>query len=148
MNFKSEGKTINSCEIGYRSLGFGEDPRLETTPYELTINLHELTENFFKKADSFIHQCKIDDTEQGYADIEHLEKSNYANFQYIIKNKSNLAATIIKDYLYFDLLDSLFPIPTNLKIVVNSIESISIEEEQIIITGEAFPSGKLQPHLQ
>lgn len=139
MNFRSASLAINPSEIGYRSLGFGENPGLETTEYELTINLKELKENFLKSADSFILQCKIDDSQQGFADIENLKEANYASFKQLIEHEPSLAATLINDYLYFDLLDSLFPNSKNLKLVVNSIKNVVIQEDQITITGETFP---------
>jgi hypothetical protein len=38
MIFKSGGEAINPHEVGYRSLGFGENPGIETTHYELMID--------------------------------------------------------------------------------------------------------------
>ncbi|TBN32522.1 hypothetical protein [Pseudomonas sp. BGI-2] len=142
MNFKSAGEAINPHEVGYRSLGFGENPRIETTHYELIINTKELTDIFFKKADSFIHQCKIDDIQQGFADIKDLQDLNYANFKYLTEHNPNLASELLKDYLYFDLLDSLFPNSKNLKVAINDIKDIIIKDGNIIISGETFPFAK------
>ncbi|OLF56436.1 hypothetical protein [Pseudomonas chlororaphis] len=139
MIFKSAGENISPCSVGYRSLGFGEDTGLETSPYELTISFSELPEAFIKSSDSFIEQCKTDDIQQGFADIDELEKLNYPPFKNLIKSNPKLVAALIKDYLYFDLLDSLFPENKNLKLVINNIERIYTTESGIIVSGETFP---------
>lgn len=142
MIFKSGGEAINPHEVGYRSLGFGESPGIETTHYELMIDTKELPDTFLHKADSFIQQCEVDDIQQVFADIEDLQNLGYANFEYLIENSPHLANTLLKDYLYFDLLDSLFPNSKNLKIVVNNIKGITIKDGQIMIYGETFPFVK------
>lgn len=101
-----------------------------------------MPDTFPNKADSFIQQCEVDDIQQGFADIEDLQNLGYANFEYLIENSPHLANTLLKDYLYFDLLDSLFPNSKNLKIVVNNIKSITIKNGQIMIYGETFPFVK------
>ncbi|EJN20856.1 hypothetical protein PMI36_03920 [Pseudomonas sp. GM79] len=139
MIFKSAGQAINPSIVGYRSLGFGEDTTFETVEFELTTNTQELAMDFFRRADSFIAQCKIDDEQQGYADIQGLKELCYPNFSNLIKNAPDLAASLIKDYLYFDLLDSLFPTSKNLKIVINNIKNIKIIDSNLVINGETFP---------
>ncbi|QZP30723.1 hypothetical protein [Pseudomonas sp. DR48] len=99
MIFKSGGEAIKPHEVGYRSLGFGENPGIETTNYELMINTKELPDTFLNKADYFIQQCEVDDIQQGVADIEDLQNWGYTNFEYLIKNNPHLANTLLKDYL-------------------------------------------------
>lgn len=79
MIFKSAGQTINPSVVGYRSLGFGEDTQLKTVDFELLISTQELTTNFLKRANFFIIQCKIDDKQQGYVDIQKLKELRYQN---------------------------------------------------------------------
>ncbi|EJM18544.1 hypothetical protein PMI21_02116 [Pseudomonas sp. GM18] len=95
--------------------------------------------DFLERANSFITQCKIDDEQQGYAGIHALKKSNYQNFTDLIKNAPDLAALLIRDYLYFDLLDALFPTSENLKLVISNIKSVKIIDNTLIINGETFP---------
>ena len=103
MLFRSVGTEINPNTVTYRSLGFGEKSILETKKYEMTINNDEFPKQLINHANSFIAECIIDDSEQGYADIPELEKINYPNFNEILNNHHNFAARLIKDYLYFEL---------------------------------------------
>ncbi|WP_285357952.1 hypothetical protein [Pseudomonas sp. lyk4-R2A-10] len=139
MKFTSEGEVINPCSVGYRSLGFGESTNLQTKNYELTVEFNELPDSFIKCADSFIEQCKIDDTEQGHPEIPELEELQYPDFLELIQKNPKQATELIKNYLYFDLLFSLFPNTNNLKIVINNINSISTTTTGIAISGETFP---------
>ncbi|MFJ4252066.1 hypothetical protein SAMN04488483_0312 [Pseudomonas helmanticensis] len=142
MIFRSAGTEINLNTVTYRSLGFGEKSILETKKYEMTINNDEFPEQFISHANSFIAECKIDDSEQGYADIPELEKIEYPTFDEILNNYHNLAASLIKDYLYFELFYFLFPNSKELKIVINSIENIKSDGTSITITGETYPVQK------
>lgn len=96
MIFRSAGTEINLNTVTYRSLGFGEKSILETKKYEMTINNDEFPEQFISHANSFIAECKIDDSEQGYADIPELEKIEYPTFYEILNNHHNLGASLIK----------------------------------------------------
>ncbi|MDI2144536.1 MULTISPECIES: hypothetical protein [unclassified Pseudomonas] len=139
MKFTSEGEVINPCSVGYRSLGFGESTNLQTKNYELTAEFNELPVSFIKCANSFIEQCKIDDAEQGFPEIPELEELQYPDFLELVKKSPKQATELIKNYLYFDLLFSLFPNTNNLKLVINNITSISTTTAGIAITGETFP---------
>lgn len=108
MKFKSAGTEINLNTVSYRSLGFGEKSILETKKYAITIKNDEFPVQFIKHANSFIIECKVEDSKQGHADIPELEKINYPTFDKILKTHHYLAASLIKDYLYFEL--SLFSI--------------------------------------
>lgn len=139
MIFKSSGEIIDPRFIGYRSLGFGESVSLETKPFELTISISEIPERFLDQANTFIQQCQVDDKQQSVADIPELEYLGYPNFKKLFENQPELAATLIMDYLYFDLLYALFPNSHDLKVVINSIRNIALTDDKFIISGETFP---------
>lgn len=142
MIFKSSGNVVNPNIVTYRSLGFGEAAILETQAYELIINPCEFPEEFLIYADTFITECRIDDAEQGYADIPALEKINYPTFSELLKNHENLATNLIKDYLYFELFYYLFPNSENLKLVINNIKDVHTENKSIVISGDTYPYKK------
>lgn len=139
MIFKSSGELTDPRLVGYRSLGFGENINIETKKFEFSINLSEIPEHFLKQANNFIQQCKEDDKQQEFADIPELEQLCYPDYSSMLEYHPALAATLIKDYLYFDLLNSIFPNSENLKLVINSIQSITIVDSSLIISGETFP---------
>lgn len=139
MKFKSAGKKINLNKVSYRSLGFGEKSILETKKYEITIKNDEFPDQFINHANSFIVECKIDDSEQGYADIPELEKIDYPTFDKILENHHNLAASLIKNYLYFELFYFLFQKSENPELVINSINDVKSDETSITIMGDTYP---------
>ncbi|WLH36727.1 hypothetical protein PSH79_05395 [Pseudomonas sp. FP2196] len=139
MIFKSSGELTDPRLVGYRSLGFGESISLETKTFELTISLSEIPELFLIHADAFIQQCEADDKQQEISDIPELEQLCYPNYSKLVEHHPALAVTLIKDYLYFDLLESLFPYSENLKLVINSIQNIILVHSSLIISGETFP---------
>ncbi|NHX02365.1 hypothetical protein [Pseudomonas koreensis] len=142
MKFKSAGKKINLNKVSYRSLGFGEKSILETKKYEITIKNDEFPDQFINHANSFIVECKIDDSEQGYADIPELEKIDYPTFDKILENHHNLAASLIKNYLYFELFYFLFQKSENPELVINSINDVKSDETSITIMGDTYPVQK------
>ncbi|WP_085586759.1 MULTISPECIES: hypothetical protein [unclassified Pseudomonas] len=139
MRFTSENETVNQHHIGYRSLGFGEPTDLKTKQYELIIELNKLPSSFIEHANTFIQQCRLDDTEQGFSDIQELQTLQYPEFYELTKKSPTLSASLIKDYLYFDLLFALFPQTENLKLVISNITSIQVSDTRLKITGETFP---------
>lgn len=53
-------------------------------------------------------------------------------------NHPDLAARLIRDYLYFDLFYSLFPNSVGLDVVINDITDLYLQEDSIIVTGKTF----------
>ncbi|WP_247268862.1 MULTISPECIES: hypothetical protein [Pseudomonas] len=142
MKFKSAGTKINLNKVSYRSLGFAEKSSFETKKYEMTINNDEFPEQFIKHANSLIIECKVDDSKQGYAHIPELEKINYPTFDKILKTHHYLAATLIKDYLYFELFYFLFQKSEKPEIFINSIKDVKSDEISITIMGDTYPTQK------
>ncbi|MGE8411601.1 MAG: hypothetical protein ACN6QY_04470 [Pseudomonas sp.] len=138
MKFTSAGKRVEPSTVGYRSLGFGETSILETTPYTLEIDHDELPARFLECADGFISECRIDDKAQGYADIAPLQQLDYPGFRQLLKNEPDLAASLIRDYLYFELFFYLFASISGLEIVINDIASVHVTGTAVIITGQTF----------
>src|SRR4051812_23535054 len=67
MIFKCLGNAVNPNTVSYRSLGFGESVTIKTQPYILQIKPGDFPREFEIIADTFISECRIDDTVQGYA---------------------------------------------------------------------------------
>ncbi|AZC26888.1 MULTISPECIES: hypothetical protein [Pseudomonas] len=138
MKFTLAGQVIDPKSVGYRSLGFGEALAIAATPYELRISHSELPPDFLDHADSFTAQCQSDDLAQGFIDIPELEAIDYPGFRTLLTSHPDLAARLIRDYLYFDLFYSLFPNSVGLDVVINDITDLYLQEDSIIVTGKTF----------
>ncbi|MDP9514435.1 hypothetical protein [Pseudomonas protegens] len=138
MKFTSADQLIDPKTIGYRSLGFGEALTIPATPYELRIHHSDLPQRFLECADTFAAECKTDDIDQGFVDIPELAELGYPSFRTLLKDHPDLAARLVQDYLYFELLFSLFPHSSGLNVVINSITRVSSKEGVLLLTGETY----------
>ncbi|MDK1399111.1 MULTISPECIES: hypothetical protein [Pseudomonas] len=138
MKFTSAGQIIDPRTVGYRSLGFGEALTIPATPYELRIHHGDLPQRFLDCADTFAAECKTDDIDQGFVDIPELAELGYPSFRTLLKDHPDLAARLVQDYLYFELLFSLFPHSSGLKVVINSITRVCSKEGVILLTGQTY----------
>lgn len=138
MKFTSAGQLIDPKTIGYRSLGFGEALTIPATLYELRIHHSDLPQCFLDCADTFAAECKTDDIDQGFVDIPELAQLGYPSFRALLQGHPDLAARLVQDYLYFELLFSLFPHSSGLNVVINSITRVSSKEGVLLLTGETY----------
>ncbi|MDD1017884.1 hypothetical protein M5G24_02550 [Pseudomonas sp. TNT2022 ID1048] len=138
MKFTSADQLIDPKTIGYRSLGFGEALTIPATPYELRIHHSDLPQCFLDCADTFAAECKTDDIDQGFVDIPELAQLGYPSFRALLQDHPDLAARLVQDYLYFELLFSLFPHSSGLNVVINSITRVSSKEGVLLLTGETY----------
>ncbi|WP_350402796.1 hypothetical protein ABCR88_17090 [Pseudomonas sp. W17] len=138
MKFTSAGQIIDPQTVGYRNLGFGEALTIPVTPYELRIHHGDLPQRFLDGADTFAAECKTDDIDQGFVDIPELAALGYPSFRTLLKDHPDLAARLVQDYLYFELLFSLFPHSSGLNVVINSITRVCSTEGVMLLTGDTY----------
>lgn len=138
MKFTSADQLIDPKTIGYRSLGFGEALTIPATPYELRIHHRDLPQCFLDCADTFAAECKTDDIDQGFVDIPELAQLGYPSFKALLQGHPDLAARLVQDYLYFELLFSLFPHSSGLNVVINSITRVCSKDGVLLLTGETY----------
>jgi hypothetical protein len=143
MIFKSENKIIDPTSVTYRSLGFGEPLSNNAKKYTLSIKNHELPKQFYELTNAFIAECIQDDEKQGYADIPELRDCNYPLLSILIKSHPDVAATLIKDYLFFELFYLLFPSKGKLELVINSISGVYYLDDTFHLCGETYPYRNL-----
>ncbi|HVI42220.1 MAG TPA: hypothetical protein VM577_16325 [Anaerovoracaceae bacterium] len=143
MIFKSENKTIDPTSVTYRSLGFGESLSNNAKKYTLSIKTQELPEHFHEIANAFISECIQDDKKQGYADIPALRDCDYPPLSILIKSHPDVAATLIKDYLFFELFYLLLPSKGKLELVINSISGVYYLDDTFYLCGETYPYRNL-----
>lgn len=138
MKFTSADQLIDPKTIGYRSLGFGEALTIPATLYELRIHHSDLPQCFLDCADTFAAECKTDDIDQGFVDIPELAQLGYPSFRALLQGHPDLAARLVQDYLYFELLFSLFPHSSGLNVVINSITRVCSKDGVMLLTGETY----------
>ncbi|QTT91568.1 hypothetical protein [Pseudomonas chlororaphis] len=138
MIFISDNKEVSIDVIGYRELGFGEKLNVKAQSFEFTIDLSELSNSFIEKANSFIAECKTDDLSQGYMDIPELGSLGYPSFVDLFKKNKEVAASLIQDFLYSNILEELFSRKKKYELVINNIYTTNITDSKITINGEVF----------
>lgn len=138
MIFLSDNKEVSIDVIGYRDLGFGEKLNIKAQSFEFTIDFSELSDTFIENANSFIAECKIDDLSQGYMDIPELGNLDYPNFAELFNESKEVAASLIQDFLYFNIFEELFTRKKEYKLIINNIYTTKITGSKITINGEVF----------
>ncbi|MGC5700751.1 hypothetical protein J4P02_11195 [Pseudomonas sp. NFXW11] len=139
MKFICAGNSLPPYAVACRELGFGETLKGVANPYELSLEVSELSPDFVMLADIFIAECRCDDLAQGYVDIPELAALDYPSFDELCQEHGPVAVLLIKDYLYFELFFSLFPYSPQVKAVINDIASISLQGSTLFISGQTYP---------
>ncbi|AZD05690.1 hypothetical protein C4K26_0256 [Pseudomonas chlororaphis] len=140
MIFISDNKEVSIDVVGYREPGFGEKLTIKSQSFEFNIELNELSNDFIDKADSFIEECKTDDLSQGYMDIPELGNLGYPSFAELFRSNKETAASLIQDFLYFNIFEELFTRKKKYELVINNIYTTKITGNKITINGEVFIS--------
>lgn len=140
-----ENQQIDTALATYRELGFGEKLKIKKSTYKLELPTAEIPEKFYDAANCFISQCKEDDSHLQAPETPELSLLGYPSAQMLTTENPEVLASIIEDYLYFDVLDSLLANKNNhSKFVINSISSVKINNNKLTIIGEGF----FKEHLQ
>ncbi len=135
-------KIVNPQITTVVEMGLGipiSDPKIKKYQYKIYMDFSELTHLIEELYDEFVVDTKEDDEKYGDT-CEDIQSTGYAKFSEVSKNDKKILLTIIKDYLYPDLLDSCFDDndPSKCKYVINTMEELTIENGIIVISGEAF----------
>lgn len=138
MIFLVNSNQIDTKNVTYRSLGFGEKLASGGEGFSLEFLIDEVADDLGKKVNSFIEQCRVDDEGRSVVDIPELKELGYPSFENLIVVSPALLGELICDYLYFELFDSIFNGMSNKSFVVNSIRSVDVLGLKVRITGEGF----------
>lgn len=139
MKFLIENDQIDTASVIYRELGFGEKPTPEGISYKLELLTDEIPEDFHEALNSFIEQCKSDDESQEISETPELQELGYPDSQSLLVKAPAVLGGVIEDYLYFELLNSIFKAPsTNGRFVINSIDRVDISGVKMQISGKGF----------
>lgn len=139
MKFWVNESPLASELVTFREMGFGEALSGSDASYRMKFSLDKLSGPFQQKANDFINQCRLDDLSLAEADIPKLRELGYPPFHMLLKDDPELSSELIQDYLYFELFGYLFTgSPAGTTFVINNIESVRIQNSEIIICGKGF----------
>ncbi|WP_417391631.1 hypothetical protein [Gimesia sp.] len=141
MEINIDDKIVGHETVTYREIGFGQDPNITTIPYQLRLSSPEFRSVISDFFNEFVEENEKDDNETGWSEaIPELVRNDYPSFdELLISNKHDLC-NVIKDHLFFELLDGLFAssLATKCQFAINSLESLTCSEDGFVITGTVY----------
>ncbi len=116
-------------------LNFGRFSDKPTQTIELHFSKSEIIDLLEKEYNKVRDEIKQDDFL--YKDESDFTATNYCSFSVLIEHKDDFEQ-IMKTYLKHNLLAKQFDVSGNKKYVINSIDSIQIQNSTIIFKGRVF----------
>lgn len=101
------GEEVEIGHLIYRDLGYGSRVDKETLTFQILINDEELLARLSDSYAGFSVDCKWDDQTLIEPDISELKDLGYPSLDKLLAEHRLLLATLMKDYLYFHVLDAL-----------------------------------------
>lgn len=124
----------------YRDQGYGSNPGILLSRYTLTVEDEELLQMFSRPFEEFVAQCRQDDSTSVDSDVPQLKTLDYPSLpQMLVAHRATLA-NLLKDYLYFQLLEALLAgnqRPT-WRFAVNEIATVSDEGRGFVLSGDGY----------
>jgi hypothetical protein len=102
-----DGSSFEAAQVIYRDQGYGSDPSVPLLKYVLTFDDDELLRTFGRSFQEFVAQCKQDDQSSSDSDVPELKELGYPTLSQMLAAHREMLARLLKDYLYFQLLDVL-----------------------------------------
>lgn len=131
---------FNPHRLIYRDQGFGTDPGVTLSPYSLAVTNEELLSAFAGPFDAFISQCRKDDESFSDSDMPDIRLLGYPSLEEMLAGHRSLLAGLIKDYLYFHILDAFFGrnLRSDWLFSINEISEVSVSNEGYILHGKGY----------
>ena len=141
MIIKIDDRDIEINKIIYNDQSFGRPTSLKESKFEILIPKKNLISLFGDEYDNYVNECKVDDEENGEVDIPLLSEAGYPLLEDTISDNPDLLVYLIKEYMYFNLLDCLFDKKNrgNWTFAINSIKDVIIGDELISMRGSVYP---------
>jgi len=135
----SAGNVVDPQTLAQREPGFSQKVDRPTKALSFSVTLDELRPEFFALADTFIAECPIDDQQHGTVDIPELQALGYPDLQTLVEGWPDVAAWLIREYLWQELLAHLFPFNgERLELVINNLFTSELKGNVLTVTGETF----------
>lgn len=139
----SAGNVVAPQTLAQRELGFSQKVDRPTKALSFSVTLDELRPEFFALADIFIAECPIDDQQYGTVDIPEIQVLGYPDLQTLAERWPDVAAWLIREYLWQELLEHLFPYNKGcLELVINNLFTSELNGDVLTVTGETYDAVK------
>ncbi|GLQ92778.1 hypothetical protein [Dyella acidisoli] len=127
----------------YRDQGYGADPERPLSQFSLVVTDDELLSTFLEPFSVFMSQCKEDDESFSESDIPELKTLGYPSLEGMLSSHRRLLAGLLKDFLYFQLLDALIGKNprSGWRFAINEIAEVSDEEMGYLLQGKGYFIG-------
>ena len=138
----SIGDALEPVErVTFREMGFGQPAagkELLKIVIDLTVN--DLLDAVSEAFDQFAKESKEDDDRFGDLMVEPLRTLGYPTLRQALDSDRRAVANILLNYLFLELLDGLFGQNelSQCTYAVNSLESIKIEGDNLVVAGRAY----------
>ena len=135
------GKSVGHETVTYRELGFGQNMSDTTIPYQLRLSSAEFQRVIRDLFNEFVVENEKDDKETDESEaLAELVRNGYPTFDALLSSSKHDLCNVIKDYLFFELLDGLLGSSntTKYKFAINSLESLTCSKDEFVITGTAY----------
>lgn len=126
--------------LTYRDQGYGTNPGRPLSPYSLLVTDDELLSAFSAPFRSFIAQCKEDDEVFPESEIPELKLLSYPPLEVLVSSHRQLLAGLLKDFLYFQILDALLGKNSRAdwSFAINEIGEVSAEADGYLLQGMGY----------
>lgn len=102
-----DGSPFEATQVIYRDQGYSSAPHVPLLKYVLSFDDDELLPGFSKSFEEFVTQCKLDDQSSSDSDVPELKELGYPSLSQMLATHRGVFSGLLKDYLYFQLLDAL-----------------------------------------
>lgn len=141
MKCSIDGENFNAAQLIYRDQGYGSDPGVPSSDYEISLEDQEILNSFGTVFDDFVAQCQSDDEKSNEdSDIPELKSLSYPTLAQMLLNHRATLADLLKNYLYFQLLESLLGDNkrASWRFAINQIKKISDKGDGYVLSGDGY----------
>jgi hypothetical protein len=141
MKCSVDGAIFDAAQLIYRDQGYGSDPGVPLSKYELAVEDQEILRRFGPVFEEFVAQCKSDDEgANGDSDIPDLKSLGYPTLAQMLASHRAIFAVLLKDYLYFQFLEALLGgnQRASWRFALNEINKISDKGDGYVLSGDGY----------
>lgn len=135
-----DGYSFEVGQVIYRDQGFGSDPGIPVLKYVLSFDDNELLRAFNRPFEEFVSQCKLDDQNSSDSDVPELKALGYPSLAQMLAAHREVFAGLLKDYLYFQLLDAMLSgnQRSAWQFAINEITEVLVQIDGFALCGRGY----------
>ena len=142
MKFIINENLFDTSKVTFRQLGFGREVAdRKVLLFKLLIRFNQFKQLIQEEFNLFVNEIHDDDLKTNCSDpIDEILQYNYPTFDELEKIDRDTLCMLIKEYLFFELLEACFDEnePKNCLVTINKINSIENINNTVQILGEAY----------